>query len=189
MKNTTANSSSSVEDVASKKHSNESTIENNIVSFYQEIIHPGISRHELKDIFNQLSTPKISHLEGALTGKLYAVEGLRFLPTFARKSVHNLLQSRLSPWRGKYIDKGRGGNMVLDEGRDTQFGFYCVTEAEALDKSGPVIALDYDVPENPLLMWNILGELRELSPNRYLARMLYRVGDFQFTVLYFTLEK
>ena len=79
--------------------------------------------------------------------------------------------------------------MVINATGDSQFGFYTITKSEAYNQTGEAVILDYDVPENPVVMWNICGELREIREGYYLARMLYRTTKKTFTVLYFTLEK
>lgn len=147
------------------------------------------TRDELSMYFNSLKPPKSGSFKGAHMGKLYAVEGIRFLPWFIRSPIHKVLQSNISPWRGKFFDGKKGGNMVLNSTGETQFGFYTIAHGSAYDDSGKVILLDYDVPENPVVMWNICGELREISTGYYLARMLYRTKKMTVTVLYFTLEK
>ena len=79
--------------------------------------------------------------------------------------------------------------MLLSRDGSRQLGFYSVKRGKAFDDGRPVIELDYDVPENPPLLWAIRGELRTLGEQYYLARMLYRTPNGYLTVLYFTLEK
>ncbi len=148
----------------------------------------GASREELDRIFASLKAPKVSSLNGAYKGTLLAVEGLRLLPLPVRFAMHWVLNVPFSPWKGKFFEKNRGGNMVLATDGSKQVGFFRVSRCAALDHSGAVIGLDYDVPENPVVMWAIKGELRALSEDRYLARMLYRTDSRVITVLYFTLE-
>ncbi|PND54230.1 hypothetical protein CRM90_29070 [Mycobacterium sp. ENV421] len=100
-----------------------------------------------------------------------------------------LVNSPLSPWKGKYVDKRQGGNMLFNRQGKYQLGFYDVRRGQAFDDGRPVIELDYDVPQNPPTLWPIRGELRTLGDQYYLARMLYRTAGGFFTVLYFTLEK
>lgn len=147
------------------------------------------SREELASIFSQLSTPKVASLKGAYIGTLYGVEGLRFLPTPLRALAHIGVNSAISPWKGKYIEGGKGGNMLLSSTGDKQLGFYSVKRGKAYDGSGAAIILDYDVPENPPMLWKVRGELREISEQYYLARMLYQTKGGWFTVLYFTLRR
>jgi hypothetical protein len=68
------------------------------------------------------------------------------------------------------------------------FGHFRVAPGPALDGSGSCVRLDYDVPENPLPMRGILGEVRALGPGLFLGRMLYRAGSARTCLLYFTLE-
>ena len=68
------------------------------------------------------------------------------------------------------------------------FAEFRVETAAALDGSGPCLRLDYDVPENPLPLRGILGELRALGPGLFLGRMHYRAGSGGACLLYFTLE-
>ena len=148
-----------------------------------------ISREQLALLFSQLSTPQAASLKGAYLGKLYAVEGLRFLPAPLRALAHMGVNSAISPWKGKCIEGKTGGNMLLSSAGDKQLGFYSVKRGKAYDGSGAAIVLDYDVPENPPMLWKIRGELREISEQYYLARMLYQNKSGWFTVLYFTLRK
>lgn len=149
----------------------------------------GASREELELLFSQLPTPQAASLKGAYLGKLYAVEGLRFLPTPIRALAHIGVNSAISPWKGKCIEGKKGGNMLLSSAGDKQLGFYSVKKGKAYDGSGAAIVLDYDVPENPPILWKIRGELREIREQYYLARMLYQTKNGWFTVLYFTLSK
>ncbi len=143
---------------------------------------------ELDRYFSQLDAPDLSELKGKMKGKLYSIEGLRRLPFVIRVPLHGLMQTAIMPWKGKALRDGKGANLALSVTDGLEIGFYNIDAGEAYNDHCPAVVLDYDVPENPVLMWGIRGELREISPGYYLARMLYRVGSRFFTVLYFTLE-
>lgn len=150
----------------------------------------GATRTQLESTFNQLTVPETETLAGKFAGTLYGVEGIRLLPLILRHPIHRLLQTSISPWKGKMFEQSRGSNLVIDLTGRRQLGFYRIFKGQASDSSGQAIILDYDVPENPLLLWAIKGELREISSDQYLARMLYvSTKGRAATILYFTLER
>lgn len=143
---------------------------------------------ELDEYFSKLNAPTPAALKGKMKGKLYSIEGLRYLPLAIRVPIHRLLQTALIPWKGKVFHDGKGANLALSIENSKEIGFYNIEAGETYNDHSPAVVLDYDVPENPVFMWNIRGELKEISTGYYLARMLYIVGGQVFTVLYFSLE-
>ncbi|MTT51776.1 hypothetical protein F1529_04670 [Alcanivorax sp. VBW004] len=163
----------------------------NVINMHQlpTSLNGTMNQEDLDSVFARLSPPKIDELSEAYQGRLYAVEGVRRLPRLLRGPLHAIVNSPVSPWKGKFINGRQGGNMLLNRHGKRQLGFYRVTRGKAYDDGRPVIELDYDVPENPPSLWPIRGELRALGEQYYLARMLYRTRTGYFTVLYFSLEK
>lgn len=150
---------------------------------------PNMSRAQLEALFCTLPAPEPAALpDGPYAGALYGALGLADAPPFAWAKIAALLHSPVIPWRGKHLEGTSGGNMIVHKDGRTQLGFYRVSSGVAHDDEKPVVVLDYDVPENPLPLWRIRGELRELRDGVHFARMLYRLSGGPITVLYFTLR-
>ncbi|MCW5829348.1 MAG: hypothetical protein KIT79_08535 [Deltaproteobacteria bacterium] len=146
----------------------------------------GLSLSELARIFAQLPSGSAGDLSGTYTGKVLATPGLDSLPETLRSALLSIVNSPVSPWRGKRFGDGTGSNVWL--GGSTEFASFRIAQAEALDGTGPVIQFDYDVDGNPAPVRKILGEARPLGEGRYLARMNYRFDSGPVLILYFTLE-
>lgn len=143
------------------------------------------TRAELDELFRSLPAPAPAALRGDLHGTQVDFTGLERLPAAIRGGILASLRGPLGLWRGKRLSGERGTNLWA-AGRT--FAQFRIATSEAVDGSGPCLQLDYDVPENPLPLRGILGELRTLGPGLYLGRMHYRVGSGRTCLLYFTLE-
>ncbi len=146
------------------------------------------SRADLDALFACLPAPARSDLAGDLRGVQIDLAGLDRLPRPLRAGILALLRAPAGPWRGKRLAGERGTNLWGLGPFQRTFAHFRVATADALDGSGPCLQLDYDVPENPLPVRGILGELRTLGPGLFLGRMHYRVGSGRTCLLYFTLE-
>ena len=143
------------------------------------------TRAELDGLFASLRAPAPTDLGGDLRGTQVDLGGLDRLPGPIRAGILATLRGPLGLWRGKRLSGDRGTNL-WPAGRT--FARFRIAIADAVDGTGPCLQLDYDVPENPLPLRGILGELRTLGPGLFLGRMHYRIGTGRACLLYFTLE-
>jgi len=146
------------------------------------------SRAELDALFASLPGPALLDLGGDLRGVQIDLAGLERLPRAVRAGILATLRGPMGVWRGKRLMGERGTNLWGIGPLRRTFAAFRVASANALDGSGPCLQLDYDVPENPLPLRGILGELRTLGPGLFLGRMHYRAGTGRTCLLYFTLE-
>jgi hypothetical protein len=146
------------------------------------------SRADLDALFASLPAPAGAAIGGDLGGIQIDLAGLELLPRALRAAILATLRGPLGLWRGKRLVGERGTNLWGIGSFRRSFAEFRVETAVALDGSGPCLRLDYDVPENPLPLRGILGELRALGPGLFLGRMHYRAGSGGACLLYFTLE-
>jgi hypothetical protein len=146
------------------------------------------SRANLDRLFAALPLPASGELSGTLRGTVVDAVGLGRLPPGVRAGLLAALRGPLGVWRGKRFAGAQGTNVWGAGGFERLFATFRVEVGPALDGSGSCVRLDYDVPENPLLVRAILGEVRSLGPGLLLGRMHYRAGSARACVLYFTLE-
>jgi hypothetical protein len=140
-----------------------------------------LSMAELAELFTELEVAELSQLQGRKRGHVIALGGLDWLPA----SVRRALLAR-APWRGNHVEGEFGSNTWLID--RLEFAHYVVREAQAIDGSGPVLRLDYDVAINPKPLRGFIGELRHLAPGLCLARMWYVLGERTLPVSYLLLE-
>ena len=146
------------------------------------------SRDDLDRLFAALPPPASGEVAGTMRGTVVDVIGLGRLPPGVRAGLLAALRGPIGIWRGKRFAGAQGTN-VWGAGRvERGFAAFRVEVCPALDGSGSCVRLDYDVPENPLPVRAILGEVRSLGPGLLLGRMHYRAGSARACVLYFTLE-
>jgi hypothetical protein len=142
---------------------------------------------QLDELFAELDPASLAQLQGHKRGRVLAVSGLDWVPGVARSALLGLV-NQLPIWHGETFEGEFGANAWLLPGGRLEFARYIVREAPALDGSGPVIRLDYDVSANPKPLRRIVGELRYLEPGRFLVRMQFMWGKHVVRALYFTLE-
>jgi hypothetical protein len=97
-------------------------------------------------------------------------------------------------WSGKKFAVGSTTGINLFEdglGSTTEKYPFTYAESPALREPGiKVIAIDYDLPENPFWVRPILDELVQISTSTYLGKMNIRViPGYPFAITYFRLEK
>jgi hypothetical protein len=141
----------------------------------------------LDELFADLEPASLAQLQGHKRGRVLAVSLLDWIPAGARSALLGLV-NQLPIWRGEVFEGEFGANAWLLPGHRLEFARYVVREAPALDGSGPVIRLDYDVSANPKPLRSIVGELRYLAPGVFLVRMQLMWGTRVVRVSYFTLE-
>lgn len=144
------------------------------------------SRPELDGLFEQLETPVPDELSGTYQGQLFSIIGTTFLPLFIKQLIYWLIGTFINPWKGKRFDGKMGANTWLNQRGNITYGIYEINYPE--DTTAPLL-LNYDVNENLGVMRPIRGEVKRLSSNVYLARMLYKTKNKTHSVLYFTLQK
>jgi hypothetical protein len=146
------------------------------------------SRADLDRLFAALPPPASGEVAGTMRGTVVDVIGLGRLPPGVRAGLLAALRGPIGVWRGKRFAGAQGTNVWGAGGFERLFAAFRVEVGPALDGSGSCVRLDYDVPENPLPVRAILGEVRSLGPGLLLGRMHYRAGSARACVLYFTLE-
>lgn len=140
-----------------------------------------LAMSELDELFAQLDVAELSQMQGHKRGHVLALGGLDWLPAAVRRALF-----ARGPWRGNNLEGEFGSNTwLLDR---LEFAHYVVREAEAIDGSGPVLRLDYDVAINPKPLRGFVGELRYLGPGLCMARMWYVLGERTLRVSYLLLE-
>ncbi len=147
-----------------------------------------LARTDLDRLFATLPAAALDQVQGHLRGSLMGVSGIDRLPLGLRTGLYALLRTPLNVWRGKRFEGTRGVNVWGVGDGQLSFAAFTTKVALALDGSGLCVQLDYDVPENPLVLRGIVGEVRSLGPGLFLARMNYRVGSGRTCVLYFSME-
>lgn len=152
-----------------------------------ELIH--MDQAQLKALFAGLPPPGAEELDGAYHGRLLTTAGLDLIPDILIEPVRDFLQGDIMPWRGKRFEKGKGANYWLRDKDGFDLVSFDTLIAPALDGSGDVLQLDYDVERNPRPARRITGEVRRISDGLYLARMNFRIAGRVIELLYFTLEK
>lgn len=139
---------------------------------------------ELEELFSSLPSQPLP--EQALSGRLFAVSGLGWLPRPGKRGLYNLLASPLNPWKGKRFSGPHGANLWF--GLDgAAFGRYRVEERLS-DDGNPCVQFNYNVEENPKVLRAIRGEARHLQPGLWLCRMLWSHGQQKSVLLWFTLS-
>jgi hypothetical protein len=98
-------------------------------------------------------------------------------------------------WEGKRFERGaaRGVNVLRRPGggpTDTveRFPFAMRVAPAATDPSRDVLAIDYDVPENPRWVRPVLDEAVEAAPGCFVGRIHLRWGASAHPVGFFALE-
>ncbi len=148
-----------------------------------------LDQHGLKQLFETLQAPAADELDGTYHGRLLTTAGLNLVPEILSGPVRDLLQGDIMPWRGKRFEKGKGSNYWLRDQNGIDLVAFDTLIAPALDGSGDVLQLDYDVDRNPRVARRITGEVKRVADGLYLARMNYRIVGRVIELLYFTLEK
>jgi hypothetical protein len=141
----------------------------------------------LDELFADLDPASLAQLQGHKRGRVIAVSGIDWVPGVVRSALLGLV-NQLPIWRGEVFEGEFGANAWLLPGARLEFARYVVREAAALDGSGPVLQLDYDVSANPKPLRRIVGELRYLAPGLFLVRMQLMWGARVIRASYFTLE-
>ncbi len=148
-----------------------------------------MTQPQLQQLFRSLRAPQPDELDGAYRGRLLTTAGMNLLPSVVKAPLLEMLQGPYMPWRGKRFEKGKGANYWLKDQGGWDLFEYDTLIAPALDGSGDVFQLDYDVESNPRPARRIVGEVRKVSDGLYLARMNYKLPVRSPELLYFTLEK
>ena len=97
-------------------------------------------------------------------------------------------------WLGKKFDAGTATGVNLFKQADgsarEEYPFKTSSSNGVHDASLRVIAIDYDIPGNPLWLRPILDEVVETMPGQLLGKMQLRlIPGYPFTLTYFTLTK
>ncbi len=142
----------------------------------------------LNHVFAGLPAPAPGTPEGFCRGEVLLARGLDALPAGLPQMFLNLINSPLSPWRGKCFDGETGVNVWFTENGPT-FAGYSIAHGHTLDSESEAVVLNYHVDQNPLPLRAIRGEVKALGPGLWLGRMSYLWRGEPEKLLYFTLEK
>lgn len=108
---------------------------------------------------------------------------------FYQGTVSNL---PTASWLGKKFSMAQAsGTNVFKDGSSTveQYPFVTRVQAGLRDKETQVLAIDYNIPENPFWLRTVLDEIVEVTPGHYLGKMHIRIFKYSFSILYFELTK
>ena len=145
-------------------------------------------RDELDELFATLDAPPPHAPSGRLRGRLFAVLPGGFWPRPLVRLQSWLLGVGGAAWAGKRFEGTTGANLLGSLHLGWEVGFFRLVRGVGGDGKRALL-LDYDVPRNPAAIRSVLGELRVLGPDTYLARMRWRAGEHRvLTLLYFTLQ-
>ncbi len=95
-------------------------------------------------------------------------------------------------WLGKKFNAAQAtGTNVFKDGSSTveQYPFVTTAQAGLRDIETQVLAIDYNIPENPFWLRPVLDEIVEVTPGHYLGKMHIRIFKYSFSILYFELTK
>lgn len=132
----------------------------------------------------------LAALDGHPRGRMLAARGLD--AGFPARALRGLAAAKAFPWGGKSFkaisaEAGAGINRVHLLGRHQLFPFQTRFAPSVLD-GRPAILLDYDLPDNPLLIRKIHDEAREVSPGLFLGPAMWKSGSERALVLWFALD-
>lgn len=141
---------------------------------------------ELAELFATLAPVSAEEMAGEWIGEMAGVIGLERLPRPVRKLVHSLLPG----WQGKRFEGSGGANIWGTRARNTDWLRNRIEPIEHSPVDGRAsLWLDYDVPENPVALRAIRGELRRLDSTVVLGRMSWQTRAKLHCVLYFPLRQ
>lgn len=171
----------------------------------------GLNLKELNNIFSKSRLPDKDELDGIYKGTVLATLGSDYLPSLVKKMFTIYTESFLLPWKGKEFKKCDEGqiNPVRDpalKGKAFSNGvkgknilisleipiklFLFEIRVKKSDFDGKdCLLLNYDNRSNPLLIRQIVDELRKVNSNLYLGRCYIKFLDYFLFVNYFCLEK
>ncbi|MGK5091186.1 hypothetical protein WDW89_04110 [Deltaproteobacteria bacterium TL4] len=144
---------------------------------------------ELDQLYLSAETPSISELDGQMKGRVLAGESV-----LENQHLRNLLMNPLYlPWKGKVFTpisptKGEGENRVEVGLFKSRLFHFETREVPPLVGKNNVVALNYDLPENPWFIRHIRDDLKKLSEGLYLGTANVKIKDNYQFVLYFALE-
>jgi hypothetical protein len=112
---------------------------------------------------------------------------------FPDGAYHGTVPGYRVSWLGKKFNAtDHSGINLFTNGKggfSEKYRFKTYTGAGLKDNKVNVVKIDYDIPENPFWLRWILDEIVEVTPGRYLGKMIIRLPGFSFAPIYFTLAK
>lgn len=143
------------------------------------------SKTELDELFRDGETPDGDAVEGTTRGRVLAGRGPLRLG-----AARELINTPLLPWKGKVFEAGGGRNRIeVGPIKRQEFAFDTYAAPPLHDGGDDVLVLDYDVPENPPGIRQVVDELREIDTGLYLGTSNIAVGDDGRFMFYFGLEE
>lgn len=144
------------------------------------------SRSELDELFLGGDTPEEGALDGETRGRVLAGRG-----PLRAETVREAVNTPLTPWKGKHIERGLGANR-FGYGPLERQGFEFETRiAVSLspEDEDDVLVFDYDQPENPQGVRRIRDDLKEIDDGLFLGTSNAKFGGGYSFVIYFALER
>ena len=97
-------------------------------------------------------------------------------------------------WLGKRFNASeKSGINVFDDGKGIhkeRYPFKTAYTKGLTDKDLNVLAIDYNIPENPFWLRPVLDEVVQIAPHEYLGKLHLRlIPGYPFTLGYFKLTK
>jgi hypothetical protein len=145
---------------------------------------------ELGALYAAAARPtQVDTLAGNPRGRMLAVRTLdEGAPAGA---IRSLASAAFFPWGGKSFAgagaSGTGVNRVHLLGRHALFPFHTRLAPSVVD-GAPCVMLDYDLPDNPLLIRKIHDEVREVTPGLWLGPAMWKGDGAPALVLWFALD-
>lgn len=156
----------------------------------------------LDDSFKNGTLPK--KLNGFYRGKLEVL-----YPKTVIERIGNIAFKIWLPWYGKELDtkkntglnhvpaildpivRARYGDSVIlgKTGAALQVFPFKTSNAKGLKDTIKVLRLDYDIPQNPQSIRNIVDELVEIKPGEYLGKAYTKEGKALRLLAFFSLRK
>ena len=97
-----------------------------------------------------------------------------------------------TPWAGKEFNakEMNGINIFKENEKSTKkYPFHLYKGRGLADKNLEVIKIDYNLPQNPILLRFIMDEIVETSKDQYLGKLHIRFPGFSFALGFFSLRK
>lgn len=149
---------------------------------------------ELDNIFSKSKIPDEEELEGIYKGTVLATTGSDYLPSLVKKIFTLYKESFLLPWKGKEFkkcDEGqiKGKNILISLEVPIKLFLFEIRVKKSDFDGKDCLLLNYDNRSNPLLIRQMVDELRKVNSNLYLGRCYIKFLNYLQFVNYFSLEK
>jgi hypothetical protein len=161
----------------------------------EERLEPGrewaSARERLQELFSTGRVPEPAP-DGFMSGRALLLSVWEPADVLARR-----IAGAYKRWEGKRFDRsrGRGVNVLrpprlraASSERVERFPFETRVAPAASDRGLQVLAIDYDIPDNPRWVRTVLDEVVEVAPGCLLGKIHLRWGSTAYPVGFFALQ-